>query len=330
MNKISLARATSLVFMTIFSSFFMASFVYSVRLLVYAFRHFATHWGPTPEDNITFMNSWYWCAPVVLAIVLTAFSPVSDKIASLFLPIRKKGMREDEKITPALERVKSLYREKFFKDLDIDVHVMDMPMINGIALGQRTAALSTGLLKTANDDQITAILAHEAGHLHYRDGFYNLALLAAAIPTIFLNGVLGFFFGGNKENSSSSSSGGGFISTAMVIPTIIFVCAMAPFFGYCLLSIPVLWLTRSVEFFTEWPIEYRADKFAVELGLGPALIELFEHTEDEDVRNNTGFLSKYLYTHPPTALRIDRIERDLIAEGQQPISQSAQELRKAA
>ena len=329
MNKISIARATSLVFMTIFSSFFMASFVYSVRLLVYAFRHFATNWGPTPADNITFMNSWYWCAPVVLAIVLTAFSPVSDKIASLFLAIRKKSMREDEKIAPALERVKSLYREKFFKDLDIEVHVMDMPMMNGIALGQRTAALSTGLLKTANDDQIAAILAHEAGHLHYRDGFYNLALLAATIPTIFLNGILGFFFGGDKEKSSSKGEGS-FISTALVIPTIIFVCAMAPFFGYCLLSIPVLWLTRSIEFFTEWPIEYRADKFAVELGLGPALIELFEHTEDEDVRSNTGFLSKYLYSHPPTALRIDRIERDLIAEGQQMVSPHAGELRKAA
>jgi Zn-dependent protease with chaperone function len=330
MNKISIARTASLVFMTIFSSFFMASFVYSVRLLVYAFRHLATHWGPTPEDNITFINSWYWCAPVVLAIVLTAFSPVSDVIASLFLPIRSKSLREEEKINLALGRVKSLYREKFFKDLDIDVHVMDVPTINGLALGQRTAALSTGLLKTANDDQIAAILAHEAGHLHYRDGFYNLSLLAATIPTIFLNGVLGFFFGGDKEKSSSKGGDSSFISTALVIPTIIFVCAMAPFFGYCLLSIPVLWLTRSVEFFTEWPIEYRADKFAVELGLGPALIELFEHIEDEDVRNTTGFLSKYLYSHPPTALRIDKIERDLFADGQKTVSRSHEEVRMAA
>lgn len=329
MNKISIARSASLVFMTAFASLFMASFVYSVRLIVYVFRHFATNWGPNPSDHITFWYSWLMCAPVILAVVLAARSPLSDRIAALFLSIRKKSLREEEKVNPAIERVKSLYREKFFKDMDIEVHVMDMPTINGFALGQRTAAVSTGLLKTANDDQIAAILAHEAGHLHYKDGFYNLALLAATVPTAFLNGVLGFFFGGDKEKSSSKS-GDSFTSTALTIPLILVTVAMLPFFGFCLLSIPVLWLTRSVEFFTEWPIEYRADKFAVELGLGPALIEVLEHIEDEDVRNSTGFLSKYLYSHPPTALRIDRIERDLIAEGQTTVSHSHEEMRKAA
>ena len=52
----------------------------------------------------------------------------------------------------------------------------------------------------------------------------------------------------------------------------------------------------------------------MQLGYAPALIELFERIEDEDIRNSTGFLSKYLYSHPPTALRIDRLERAILEE----------------
>ena len=61
-------------------------------------------------------------------------------------------------------------------------------------------------------------------------------------------------------------------------------------------------------------MEYRADEFAMQLGYAPALIELFERIEDEDIRNYTGFLSKYLYSHPPTAIRIDRLERAILEE----------------
>ena len=63
----------------------------------------------------------------------------------------------------------------------------------------------------------------------------------------------------------------------------------------------------------QWGIEYRADKFAMKLGCAPDLIALFERIEDEDIRADTGFLKKYLYSHPPTALRIDRLERALLA-----------------
>ena len=66
-----------------------------------------------------------------------------------------------------------------------------------------------------------------------------------------------------------------------------------------------------------WPVEYKADRFAADMGFAPALISLFERIEDEDVRGEEGFLAKYAYTHPPTALRIDRLERYMIAQGDQ-------------
>ena len=76
-----------------------------------------------------------------------------------------------------------------------------------------------------------------------------------------------------------------------------------------MLIMPVLWMLKVFEFLTAWPVEYRADRFAGDMGYGAALVSLLERKEDEDVRGATGFLRKYFYTHPPTALRIDRLER---------------------
>ncbi len=57
-------------------------------------------------------------------------------------------------------------------------------------------------------------------------------------------------------------------------------------------------------------------EFVMEMGFAPALIDLFERIEDEGIRNQKGFLRKYLYTHPPTALRIDKLERKLQEKGE--------------
>ena len=46
----------------------------------------------------------------------------------------------------------------------------------------------------ANDDEIAGVLAHEAGHLHYKDSVLALALLVAGLPTVLLNYLLSIFF----------------------------------------------------------------------------------------------------------------------------------------
>jgi len=312
MNKISIARFLSLVSMMAFSSVFMATVWFSLYSPAFTIPLIT---GIKPHLKVPvhtlFLIPLFFSIIIMGTMVLVAGSPLGDKIAYLFFSIRKKSTREGEKINPAVERIKILYREKFGKDLNINVHVMDVPTINGLALGQHTAALSTGLLKTANDEQIAAVLAHEAGHLHYSDGFYNICLIAAIAPTLLLNALCKIFFLPNEESSSEGSN-----NPIIFFIKLFFLLLFSPFIVCSLLSFIPLWVMSSVEFFTEWPIEYRADKFAMDMGFGPALVELFEHTEDEDIRNTTGFLSKYLYSHPPTALRIDKIERVLLAEGQ--------------
>lgn len=299
-------RAAMLVFLICFSCLFMASLVYSVRDTLQG--------GSLRLDVPIFLNSLLWCSSIMAAALLISTSPLGDRIVTLFFATRKQSLREEEQINPAIERIKDLYLQKQGVDLDINVCVMDQPHINGMALGRQTAAISTGMLKVGSDDEIVGILAHEAGHLHHKDSVFSLALLVAELPTLLLNYIFRFIFFFGPTPNLLPSSGQDFGWVARMFILVMFFILFVHFILFWVLSFPVLWLMRVFEISTQWNVEYRADKFALDIGYGPALIELFERIEDEDIRNSTGFLSKYLYSHPPTALRIDKLERNLKGE----------------
>ncbi|MCB1563886.1 MAG: M48 family metalloprotease, partial [Alphaproteobacteria bacterium] len=305
---ITFTRFILLIVMACFSGLFAGSLVYSLIMLFQGVL--------SDLDTALFLKSVLGSGAAIVGLSVIAASPLGDRIAALFFPIRKMSLRDEEKINPVVERIQKIYRQKHGRDIKIRVFVMDMPHINGIALGRETVAVSTGLLKAASEEEIASILAHEAGHLHNGDGFFNMALIAASYPTLFLNNLLKnmIFFGPKPRWFPASGQDFGWMMGMFTF--LMALLFFAYFIFFWVLSIPVLWLLRSVEFFTAWPIEYRADRFAMELGFGPPMIELFERIEDEDVRGATGFLAKYLYSHPPTALRIDRIERALGASAE--------------
>ncbi len=192
-------RAAMLVLLTCYSCFFMAAFFYSIRD--------ALHGGSLSLDIPLFLNSLLWASAILVTALLISVSPLGDKIVSLFFATRRQSLREEQKINPAVERIKELYHQKYGLDLDINVCAMDEPHINGMALGRETAAISTGLLKVANDDEVAGVLAHEAGHLHHKDSVLALALLVAGLPTVLLNYLLSIFF--RISLGSGASSGGG-------------------------------------------------------------------------------------------------------------------------
>ena len=294
---IAITRFLILIAMTAFSSLFTGSFVYSIRALMAG--------GRFKLDTPLFLESVYWCGGILIVLMLFGSTIGADFLTRLFLSVRKKSIREESRIYPILERVQSLYQNKYGSRINVRVCMMDVPHINGMALGRSTIAVSTGLLKTGNDDEVSAVMAHEIGHLHHHDGGYNVALAIASIPTLFLCAAVKAFFFSSDDNDVPFFGIGLFI---------VFSFFFAYFSFFWLLSLPILLIVRMLDSTTIWPSEYRADRFVTSLGLAPAMIELFERIEDEDIRNKTGFLSQYLYSHPPTALRIDRLERALIKQ----------------
>ena len=291
-------------FMAFYSTLLMASLIYSIRD--------AFQGGHMSLNMPVAYSSLLWSVIIMGMALIISISSYGDKIAALFLNHRKTSLREEEKINPALNMIKNQYNQKFGSDLNMKVYVMDEPHINGIALGKETAAVSTGLLKVGTEDEIMGVIAHEAGHLHHKDGVFNLAFITASLPTVFFNYLFRLCFsrGVSFKFMPTSAQDFGWLWGGFIV--IMFMFFFIYFLVFLVLSFPVLWLMRIFETMTQWPIEYKADQFANELGHGEALIELFERIEDEDIRNEAGFLRKYLYSHPPTALRIDRIERSLL------------------
>jgi Zn-dependent protease with chaperone function len=322
---INFIRFLTLSLMTTYASMFLAAFSCIFHDLIKGGK------PPNFPPLETALNLFYPCLAGVVTLLLIASSPLGDKVMALFFTLRRKSMREDARIAPIVEHIKHLYHEKYGEYLDLDVQMMDIPTINGMAIGRKTVVVTTGLLKTGSDEEVTGVIAHEAGHLHHGDGRYNLAMGALFFLTAFLMmwpfvfiviyEILDWIFGlrTDKQNENKKDQkeqigplqglcgGLTFILVVMIIFLFpYYVCAW-------IITIPLRRIVDGAEFVIQWPQEYRADRFAAELGYGPAMIELFERIGDEDIRTLTGFMSKYFYSHPPTALRLDRIERELLA-----------------
>lgn len=266
--------------------------------------------GKYGQNDLDFhITMTIWSIIGAFGLVALMSTRVGEAFAIAFLPLRNPSLRENETINPALERVQQLYKEKFQKEIKPSVYVMDIPHINGMAFGKSSLAVSKGLLKVGTEDEIAAIIAHEVGHLHHKDGFLNLATLVMLWPILFLGSFFKNFFIGIGIGGIVFFSIGLFLAFLFVGHFLVFwVC-----------SYFIVMLLRSVEFFTEWPVEYKADHFAAELGLGASLVSVFEQIEDEDIRQKSGFFQKYAYSHPPTALRIDRIERHLLKNAEKEV-----------
>ena len=149
-------------------------------------------------------------------------------------------------------------------------------------------------LDDLNDEELKSLIAHEIGHLHYNDGGYGLMLLSLPICmrpiSVFIDDldIIGGFFGIFL-----------LITALFLWPTYLYL-----FF----LSYVPLAIRNKIDHWMDWSREYRADAFANQMGYGEGLISFFEKLLPLDERNSHGFMSRYGYSHPPTAERINQIE----------------------
>jgi heat shock protein HtpX len=204
--------------------------------------------------------------------------------------------------------------------------VMESPALNAFATGlnrrQYAVTVTTGLLKTLNDQEIEAVLGHELTHI--RNGDVQLMMVAVIIA-----GVVGFFgelffrmftnlswnsSGGGWSSSSSSSSsdrdskgsGGGAIIVVIIAVALIVL-------AWLLSQIVKLALSRSREFL--------ADAGSVELTKNPdAMISALRKIENRGelpgatsavmelcVDNPREGFADLFATHPSVQSRVDAL-----------------------
>ena len=226
----------------------------------------------------------------------------SDKLA-----LRSMGAREvDPEEYPELHRT----IDRLSQQADLPkpaVAVADTQVPNAFATGRNksnaTVAVTTGLLRTLDRDELEGVLAHELAHVKNRD--VMVMTIASFLSTIaFFIVRWGWLFGGNNRQG-----GGAPVIVAILVSLVVWIVSFL--------------LIRALSRYRE----YSADRGAAVMtgkpgALASALVSIdgrMDRVPEEDLREEaemnaffiipirSGFIGRVASTHPPTEKRIDRL-----------------------
>ncbi|WP_126663865.1 zinc metalloprotease HtpX [Haloterrigena salifodinae] len=199
------------------------------------------------------------------------------------------------------------------------VAVVDSKVPNAFATGrnQKNAAVcvTTGIMRTLDQDELDGVLAHELAHVKNRD--MMVMTIASFLSTIaFMIVRWGAFFGGGHNRGRQG--GGGGIIVAILVSLVVWIISYL--------------LIRALSRYRE----YTADRGAVAItgnpsALASALLKIsgeMDKVPKEDMREEaemnaffiipikSGVVGRLFSTHPPTEKRVEQLrnlERELAA-----------------
>lgn len=196
------------------------------------------------------------------------------------------------------------------------VYVIDNPNPNAFATGRNpqnaAVAVTTGILRILNDDELEGVLAHELAHVKHRD-ILLATIVATFVGTItFIARMAGWtmmFAGGSRDREDSGN-----VVASLVLMIVAPIAAV-------LLQLAI---SRAREFMAD---EGGAKISGKPLSLASALSKLEQAAQMVPMRNANpstahlfivnplrgGGIAKLFSTHPPIEERIKRLQ--LIAQG---------------
>lgn len=273
------------------------------NMLIISFAIFPFHIN---HSDLFYMTIGYLSSGLLVLIGITGSGQF---LLRLFIGARNAIGRERKRIEPILteviEKANAHYKTEY-KLENFKIMVADRKDMNSAAFGENTIIVNDGLLRNATDGQLAAILAHELGHLHYKDSVRLIAILFSSFATricIILFGlyvVLYNLFISVFDRTLYGIVIGGFL---LVILIVFLPIVFINWVGGKLLNFTMLFINRSEE--------YRADKFAYNLGYGAELIAYLDNVQTISETDNS-ILGIIYSTHPAPMKRIGKLEDNLI------------------
>lgn len=254
--------------------------------------------------------AWYFGGGIVLMAVVVCGFPILQYFFSDRITLWSMGANEvTEDEYPKLHGTVARLAQQ--ADLPKpDVAVMDSEAPNAFATGRSknhaVVCVSTGLLRTVNDEELAGVLAHELAHVKHRD---MAVMTMASVITVLAMFVLrwGWLFGGGRNRNRNG--GGAQIFVAIAVSLVVYVVSYL--------------LIRALSRYRE----YAADRGGAMISGNPAalasaLLKIdgrMDRVPEEDMREqaemNAFFiiplrgsgLSRLLSTHPSTESRVERL-----------------------
>jgi heat shock protein HtpX len=231
-------------------------------------------------------------------LMLFGISRFGHFLLRLFLGARKLTHSERLKIDSILSDILENTNNHLgtnFKSSKLYMLVKDYKDINVQAIGSDTIVVTDGLLRIATDDELHSVLANAVGHLYYKDSVTLVALVYSSFATWLISFT---------DKVASWSSPVGNISKILLALILIIKLLLLPFIllrwlGISLLNISLLFMGRQYE--------YRADKFAKDLGYQDGLISFLEKIQAVTEYDNS-IMGRIFATYPAPMKRIGRLE----------------------
>lgn len=254
-----------------------------------------------------------WMALLVLvAVTVVVLSPIGAWFMARSMGGRRPTEQERAYIESHLKRVLGSENGSY----NLRLWVLDQPYPNAWAFGLNQLGVTRGLMEVATEEEFAGVLAHEVGHLKARHTLITgTAWAVSAVGNIAaaIVGVIGTFIGGavaaggvsGAISSRSEDRAAGF--GAVLFGLLLMLAAWA----FKAVTRLVNWLGQLVFLAFGRMYEYEADEEAVKLGQGPGLHSFLRRLEmaGADVGRPVGLLAAYTQSHPPLALRIERIAK---------------------
>jgi heat shock protein HtpX len=231
-----------------------------------------------------------------------ALTPMGEAVFRFLHGCRRPTPGEEARLRPLFEDV---CRAARVSPDGYDLYLSNDRFPNAFAMGRRSVCLTRSLLDGFGDEAIRGVLAHEVGHHVHGDAvrgmiFYMITLvgqmvmwggwLAAKILSL-PGAIIGF--GQGRRNGEDAEIFSVFASVVRALMWVFQIFVWIPIFaGAC------FGLRRN---------EYRADRYAAEIGYAEGLLSFLNRIRGVKDRPS-GFMGLLYRTHPKTEDRIRRLE----------------------
>jgi len=221
----------------------------------------------------------------------------------------EKLLRIVESIRPVLTKREREYLEPIFAEVynsvkalhpnigHVELHLQDIMSVNALAIGNHTVALTKGAVETFSEEELKGVLAHELGHIANGDtvaillntignGIFSLLVCLYRLYILLADIITGMF-----DNT-------GFLK--VIFKLVRFFVDMS--------ILSMTFIGRAVLSIDDRKNEYRADKFAFDVGYGTGLTEALYLLQRMSLSEKMTIKERLHATHPILALRINRLE----------------------
>lgn len=271
--------------------------------LMYLFASVLLH------KNIAYSVDWLiFGFGITAVLMLIGISKIGIYFLRLYIGYRLPVSSERQKIEPLLLEVTKNINQ--IKKTDYRVDKLNVMLVNSKipdsqGIGGNTILLADGLLITASDDELKAVIAHELGHLYNRDSFILPMLIFGSLATRI---VMWLNTGYGVCQKSLSAMVGKFGKKGLHLMPVLAFIPLIIFLPVIIINWVASWvLDISLRFMCRQHT-YRADKFAKDMGYKEGLISLLE-TIHIVRKPDDGFWERIFAAHPPAKKRISQLEK---------------------